>query len=161
MGSWGRAPGCSCRAGGGLGGPERHGTPARPERVADGGVRGRGARPPARSGNTKTAASSCRRGPSLDPCAPGLLPNPPSGTIAGVRPPGVGTLAAGPWASLARVARVPAALGGGARRGQPDPDRQRRWRRPRPRPPLPTPPSSPQPPRGSRLSPGVGAGPAG
>lgn len=43
MGRWGRAPGCSCRPGGReWGGPEHHGTPAEPERAADGDVRGRG-----------------------------------------------------------------------------------------------------------------------
>lgn len=158
---WGAGGGRpAARAGPGvaLGGPERHGTPARPERVADGGVRGRGARPPAQETQRR------RRHPVVvarasTPCAPGVLPNSPSGTIPGVRPPGVGTLASGPRASLARV---PVALVGGARRGQPDPRRQRGGgggRAPGPRSSHPL--SSPQPPRGSRLSPGVGAGPAG
>ncbi|KAM7093098.1 uncharacterized protein WM277_025452 [Molossus nigricans] len=90
----GTAPGCSCRAGGGLAGT---GTP----RGSGEARAGRGWRHPGEGSPPAQETQRRRRHPVVvarasAPCAPGLLPNPPSGTIPGVRPPGVGTQASGP-----------------------------------------------------------------
>lgn len=98
------------------GGPERHGTPARPELVADGGVRGRGVCPPAQEAQRR------RRHPVVvargsTPCSPGTLAYEQSGTIPGVRSPGAGA----PGLPRERSGRPWRRT----RRGQPDPGRQR------------------------------------